>query len=173
MHLINKNTVGDGKHSAYPENLPSAEAPAPTKAPTPVSSISAVTRARLHTVSVDVPLAKVAAVLSRAQTSVVIVCDVPGVMVGVITETILVQQLSFGLADIFTMPASEVMARECTVCTPTESLSEVLATMHTRGLVHVPVVDAEKRPQASFTHATACGRCWWLANTKKRCCATM
>jgi len=131
---------------AVPETVPVAAAEFRAGAPALVSSMEAVTRARLFTVGVDVPLAKVAALLARSQISMVVVCNTAGVMVGVITETILVKQLGFGMADIFTTRACEVMARSCTVCAPGDTLSDVLALMHTRGLIHVPVVDTDKRP---------------------------
>ena len=69
-----------------------------------------------------------------------------GVAVGVITETILVRHLGYGKADVFTTRAGDVMVREFTVCQPTDFLPDVLAKMHERGLIHVPVVDDNNRP---------------------------
>ena len=121
-----------------------AEAQAP--APALVSSIDAVSRSRLVTVGADALLAEVAALLSRTQISLVVVCDAAGVAAGVITETILVRHLGYGKADIFTTRAGDVMALEFTVCRPTDLLPEILTEMHERGLVHVPVVDQDSRP---------------------------
>jgi CBS domain-containing protein len=39
-----------------------------------------------------------------------------------------------------------VMTREITTCRPEDVLSEVLAMMHERGLIHVLVVDAGNKP---------------------------
>ena len=111
-----------------------------------VSSIEAIARSRLLTVSVDTPLAKVAALLSGSQISMVVVCDALGSVVGVITETILVRQLGFGEANVFTTLGGEVMARDFTTCGPDDSLPEVLAMMHSSGLIHVPIVDAANKP---------------------------
>ena len=115
-------------------------------APALVSSIEEVTRSRLVTVGVDALLAEVAALLSSTQISLVVVCDGHGVAVGVITETILVRHLGYGKADVFTTRAGDVMVREFTVCQPTDFLPDVLAKMHERGLIHVPVVDDNNRP---------------------------
>jgi CBS domain-containing protein len=111
-----------------------------------VSSIQKVTRSRLLTVGLDALLAQVAALLSASQISLVLVCDARGSLVGVITETILVRQLGFGQAGVFTTRAGEVMTKEFTVCAPADPLSKVLAMMHERGLIHVPVVEADNRP---------------------------
>ncbi|MDP2368162.1 CBS domain-containing protein [Rhodoferax sp.] len=121
-----------------------AEAQAP--APAPVSSIEAVSRSRLVTVGADALLAEVAALLSSTQISLVVVCDAAGVAAGVITETILVRHLGYGKADVFTTRAGDVMVHAFTVCQPTDSLPDVLTEMHQRGLIHVPVVDQDKRP---------------------------
>ena len=111
-------------------------------APALVRGIEAVTRSRLLTVGVDALLVEVAALLSAAQISVVVVCDAAGAPMGIITETLLVRRLGFGQADFFSTRAAEVMTREFTACGPDDLLSDVLAMMHTRGLIHVLVVDA-------------------------------
>ena len=115
-------------------------------APVLVSGIEAVTRSRLLAVGVDALLPEVAHLLSSSQISMVVVCDASGAMLGVITETILVRYLGIGQASFFTTRAGEVMTRDFTVCAPEDSLSAVLAMMHDRGLIHVPVVDAENKP---------------------------
>ena len=98
-------------------------------APLQVSSIEAVARSRLLTVAADSLLVEVAALLSSAQISVVVVCDAAGAPLGVITETVLVRRLGLGQADFFTTGAGEVMAREFVACAPEDLLSDVLAMM--------------------------------------------
>jgi CBS domain-containing protein len=117
-----------------------------TVAPVRVSTIAAVSRSRLLTVGIDALLVEVAALLSSAQISAVIVCDAAGLAIGAITETILVRRLGLGQADFLTTRASDVMAREITSCAPEDVLSEVLATMHERGLIFMLVVDTNSRP---------------------------
>ncbi|WP_310462612.1 CBS domain-containing protein [Sphaerotilus sp.] len=128
-----------------PESPPVAAAEARAVAPLLVSSIEAVARSRLLTVAADSLLVEVAALLSSAQISVVVVCDAAGAPLGVITETVLVRRLGLGQADFFTTGAGEVMAREFVACAPEDLLSDVLAMMHARGLIHVLLVGADGR----------------------------
>ena len=123
-----------------PESLPVATAEARAAAPVPVSGVEAVARSRLMTVAADSPLIAVAALLSNPQISVVVVCDAAGVPQGTITETVLVRRLGLGQADFFTTTAGDVMARDFVVCAPDDRLSDVLALMHARGLIHVLLV---------------------------------
>jgi len=131
---------------AATESLPLAAADARAVAPALVSSLEGISKSRLLTVGMDALLVDVAALLSSEQISVVVVCDAAGLPVGTITETVLVRRLGLGQADFFTSHASDVMTREITACTPDDSLSDVLAVMHTRGLIHALVVDPANRP---------------------------
>jgi CBS domain-containing protein len=110
-----------------------------------VGSIEAVARSRLLTVTSNSLLVEVAALLSNAQIGVVVVCDAAGAALGTITETVLVRRLGLGQADFFTTGAGEVMTREFAACAPEDLLSEVLATMHERGLIDVLVVDVDNK----------------------------
>jgi len=133
-------------HTIDPETPAAAAADTRAVPPALVSSLDAVARSRLSTVGVDALLAEVAALLSSAQISLVVVCDATGAAVGVITETILVRELGFGHAGVFSTRAGEVMNADFTVCAPADSLPTVLAMMHARGLIHVLLLDADKRP---------------------------
>lgn len=129
-----------------PETPPVAAAEARAAAPLRVSGVEEVARARLLTVSADTLLSEVAALLSSAQISVVVVCDASGAALGVITETILVRRLGSGQADFFTTRAGDVMTPAFTSCAPQDLLSDVLAMMHARGLIHVVLLGADQRP---------------------------
>ncbi|MCY7305244.1 MAG: CBS domain-containing protein [Rhodoferax sp.] len=128
------------------ETPPVAAAEARAVAPARISATEAVTRSRLLTVGMDALLVEVAALLSSAQISVVVVCDAAGMAMGTITETVLVRRLGLGQADFFTTRAGDVMTREITHCAPDDGLSEVLAMMHERELIHVLVVEAGNKP---------------------------
>ena len=132
--------------AAIPETPPVAFAEARAVAPLLVSGIEAIARSRLLTVSVDALLVEVASRLSGAQISVVVVCDGSGTALGIITETTLVRRLGLGQADFFTTQARDVMTPEFTACAPEDLLSDVLAKMHTRGLIHVVLLDADRHP---------------------------
>jgi CBS domain-containing protein len=120
-------------------------------APMRVGDIDAVARSRLLTVGVETPLAEVAALLSDSQITLVLVCDESDDIAGVITETILVRQLGFGQADVFSTRAGEVMTREFTACGPADSLTDVLAMMNRHGLIHVLVVDDQNKSVGVLT----------------------
>lgn len=112
-----------------------------------VSSIQIVSGARLLTVGFDVNLADVAALMSGAQLSLVLVCDVAGSVAGVISDTMLIHRLGLGSPSILGERAANIMAREFKACCQTDSLVEVLAAMHSRGLIHVPILDTDNRPR--------------------------
>ncbi len=123
-----------------------AAAEARAVAPLLVGSLETMAASRLFTVPTAALLVEVAARLSGAQISLVVVCDTAGAAVGIITETILVRRLGLGQADFFTTHAGDVMTKDFTTCTPQELLSDVLATMHTRGLIHVLLMGADNKP---------------------------
>ena len=129
-----------------PESPPVAAAEARAEAPALVAGVEGVARSRLLTVTAGALLVEVAGLLSSAQISVVVVCDATGAAAGVITETILVRRLGLGEADFFTTRAGDVMTPEFTSCAPQDVLSDVLAMMHTRGLIYVLVLGADKQP---------------------------
>ncbi len=127
-----------------PESPPVAAAEARAVAPLLVASVEAIARSRLLTVAPGALLVEVAALLSGAQISVVVVCNAAGAASGIVTETTLVRRLGLGQADFFATQARDVMTTEFTACAPEDLLSDVLAMMHTRGLVHVLVLDADR-----------------------------
>ncbi|MBC7727335.1 MAG: CBS domain-containing protein [Microbacteriaceae bacterium] len=134
-----------GQRQTSPESAPVAAAETQAMAPLLVSDIEAVARSRRLTVAADALLVEVAALLSGTQISVVVVCDAAGSPLGTITETVLVRQLGLGQADFFSTRAATVMSPEFTVCASDDRLSDVLATMHSRGLIQVLLVDASNR----------------------------
>ena len=132
--------------NASPESLAVAAAEARAVAPLLVSSLGVMAGSRLFTVPEGALLVEVAARLSSAQISLVVVCDAAGAAVGIITETILVRRLGLGQADFFATHAGDVMTQDFTTCTPQELLSDVLATMHTRGLIHMVLMVVDNKP---------------------------
>lgn len=131
--------------SAHTERPAVAAAEARAGAPLRVSAVGTVARERLLTVPAHSLLVEVAALLSSAQISVVVVCDAAGAPLGIVTETDLIRHLGLGHADFFTTRAEAVMSHGFTACAPEDLLSDVLATMHQRGLIHVLLIDADQR----------------------------
>lgn len=137
-----ESTAQEPLRGPIPEATPENRATPPPL----VASIQEIAYSRLITVDTDTPLAKVAALLSAAQISMVVVCDTSGSVVGVITETLLIRQLGFGNADVLATQAGEVMNRDFTACVATDSLSAVLTMMRARGLIHVLIVESGQKP---------------------------
>jgi CBS domain-containing protein len=111
-----------------------------------VSSIEAVARSRLATISADALLVDVAILLSDTHISLVVVCNSDGAMVGVITKTDVVQQIGLCGERACAIQAADVMTRDVAYCRPTDSLPDVLSMMEKRGFVHIPVVDEDSKP---------------------------
>ena len=150
------DTEGSARHGvgasvlpefAVPESSAVAAAKAQAIAAVCVSSLEAVALARLLTVGIDTHLAEVAAQMSTARLSVAVVCKPDGSIAGVIADAVLIEQLGRGHANIFMTRAEDVMSLRYTTCLASDSLPEVLAQMHAGGHVHVPIVDADNRPQ--------------------------
>lgn len=112
----------------------------------PVSSMEGVTRSRLVTIHANAVLTEVAARMSSTQISLVVVCDVDGAMVGVITKTDLVKLMAQSPTGASTATAADVMTRQVVQCRPSYPLRAVLSMMSQRNLVHIPVVDDRSRP---------------------------
>lgn len=111
-----------------------------------VSSIDAVTRSRLVTIGVKATLVDAAKMLSDTQIGLVIICDADGAMVGVITKTDIVRQFGHCGGNACARMAVDVMTCDVAYCRPTDCLPDVLALMHKRGFVHIPVVDDDFKP---------------------------
>lgn len=111
-----------------------------------VSSIEAVARSRLVTVSADASLVDVAKLLSATHISLVFVCNYDGTMVGVITKTDVVRQIGLCGERACTSPAADVMTRDVAYCRSADSLPDVLSMMEQRGFVHIPVIDENSKP---------------------------
>ena len=125
-----------------------------------VSSIEAATRSRLVVVREGTLLLEVARLLSDTQISLIVVCNAGGAMVGVITKTDIVQQIGHCLGAACTATAAEIMTRDVTFCSDTDCLPDVLSNMQARGFVHVPVVDAERKPSGVVNARDALRELW-------------
>ncbi len=102
-------------------------------------------RDRLVTVAEGTSLIEVAKLL-QAGSDLVIVCDYTGHLIGVITKTDIVAQISQCHGTVCTTAAALVTTRDVVVCEPKSLLRDVWQRMKARDLKHVPVVDPESRP---------------------------
>ena len=101
---------------------------------------------RLITIRDDALLTEAAKLLSGTHTSLVVVCNPDGVMVGVITKTDVVRQIAHCEGGLLHDAAATVMTRDVTYCHPSDVLQDVLSIMKERGFVHIPIVDQDSRP---------------------------
>lgn len=111
-----------------------------------VEGLLPVARERLVTVPHDAPLIDAATHLARSQINLVVVCDSDAKIVGVLTKTDVVRQMSRCGGSSCTTAAALVMTRDVVVCRPQDWLPDVWASMNGRGLKHVPVVDEASQP---------------------------
>jgi len=105
-----------------------------------------VARQRLVTIGDNAPLAEAAKFLDGRHINLVVVCDNRGAVVGVITRTDIVRQMSLCLGRGCTSPAATVMTRDVIYCRPSDSLEDVWSIMKERKLLHVPIVGEDLRP---------------------------
>jgi CBS domain-containing protein len=110
-----------------------------------VEGLLPVARERLVTIADDAPLIQAAKFL-RTGTDLVVVCGSAGLIVGVITKTDVVSQISHCQGAGCITAASLVMTRDVVLCRPNDLLHDVWARMKERGLKNVPVADQEFRP---------------------------
>jgi signal-transduction protein with cAMP-binding, CBS, and nucleotidyltransferase domain len=102
-------------------------------------------RKRLVTISDDSPLIE-AAKLLRAGTDLIVVSDPAGLLVGVITKSDVVSQISHCEGASCLSRASTVMTRSVATCSRCDWVKDVWLTMKQRELKNIPIIDAESRP---------------------------
>lgn len=102
-------------------------------------------RERLVTIADDALLIEAARLL-QAETELVIVCNSGGVLIGVITKTDVVKQISHCQGAGCMAQAAAVMTRDVLLCEARDLLHDVWTRMKERGLENVPVVDQASRP---------------------------
>jgi CBS domain-containing protein len=111
-----------------------------------VERVLTVARQRLVTIDASDLLTEAAGLLAKAQVNLVVVCASDGTMVGVITKTDVVRQISHCQGSACTAKAAIVMTRDVTYCHPDDMLHDVWSIMKERGFLHVPIVDQDSRP---------------------------
>ncbi len=110
-----------------------------------VEQVLAVACTRLMTMTDDAPLLAAARLL-RAGTDLVVVCGPSGSIVGVITKTDVIAQISVCQGAACEVAAALVMNTNVLQCVPGNLLQDVWEKMKARNLKNVPIVDADGRP---------------------------
>ena len=105
-----------------------------------------VARARLVTLVDGAKVIDAARLLRNAGTDIVVICDKDGVLVGVVTKTNIVEQISRCEGSACTTGISSIMVRDVVVCRPQDRMDDVWSRLKTHGLKNVPVMDECSRP---------------------------
>ena len=100
---------------------------------------------RLAVIEAGAPVREAAALMSKPHTDLLVVCD-DGKMVGVLTKTDIVGQISRCAGSGCTARVDSIMTRGVTFCRIHEVLLDVWSMMRERGVQRVPILDAARRP---------------------------
>lgn len=112
-----------------------------------VERILPVARERLVTIRDDALLTNAARLLEGRHINLVVACDNGAAMVGVVTKTDIVRQMSHCQGSGCTAAVvATVMTKDVTYCRPGDLLHDVWTIMKERSLLHVPIVGEDSRP---------------------------
>ena len=103
-------------------------------------------RERLVTVSGTAPVKDAAGLMSRPHTDLVVVCGEDGGMVGVLTKTDIVGQITRCTGGGCTARVDAIMTRDVVSCLLDEPLQGIWSVMKARGLQRIPVLDGNRKP---------------------------
>ncbi len=103
-------------------------------------------RERLVTISRSASVKDAAALMAKPHTDLVVVCGQDGEMVGVLTKTDIVGQITQCIGSGCTARVDTIMTRDVASCQPGEPLQDIWSMMKARGLQRIPVVDQVGKP---------------------------
>ena len=114
-----------------------------------VASILSVARERLVTIQADAFLTEAARLLGDTHRALLVVCNSKGTVTSVITKTDIVRQVARCHGILEDIRIAVAMSSVVTYCKQGDSLHDVLALMHLRNFIHIPIVDEQFRPYES------------------------
>ena len=100
---------------------------------------------RLAVVDAGASVKNAADLMAQPATDLVVVCR-DGAVVGVVTKTDIVVQISRNPGSDLGAPVDTIMRRDVATCRSSDPLSDVLRAMKERGFHRIPVVDDQRRP---------------------------
>jgi CBS domain-containing protein len=115
-----------------------------------VDELLLIAREHLVTITEDAPLIRAAGLLHKGA-DLAVVCNVDGQVVGVVTKTDVVDQISHCQGASCTCALSSIMSRDVLLCRLGDSLFDLWAKMKARGFKNVPLVDRDSRPLGIVT----------------------
>ena len=111
-----------------------------------VNHLHDIAHSRLATATLQTLLLEVAQKLANTQIGLVVVCGPDGGMAGVISKSDILRRLGHCLGSACQTLAPDLMTTDVFSCQPDDCLADVPAAMEQRGLVHVPLLDDQRRP---------------------------
>ncbi|MEO8419350.1 MAG: CBS domain-containing protein [Methylophilaceae bacterium] len=111
-----------------------------------IRTILPTVKKRLVTINGDAPLIDAARLLGGMHTNLVVVCDPDGLIIGVITKTDVVKQISHCQGCSCTTMVSETMTRDVMSCNVDDNLLDVWHIMKDKGLRQIPVKNTDSKP---------------------------
>lgn len=103
-------------------------------------------RQRLVKISAAAQVKEAADLMSKPHMDLVVVCNLDGTMVGVLTKTDIVRQVGHCVGCCCTVRVDMIMTRDVVSCRPNDVLHGVWLVMKERGLQRIPLVDHEVKP---------------------------
>ena len=103
-------------------------------------------RERLVTVSGSASVKYAAVLMAKPHTDLVVVCGQDDRMVGVLTKTDIVGQITRCIGSGCTARVDTIMTRDVASCQRGEPLQDIWSMMKARGLQRIPVVDQVGKP---------------------------
>ena len=98
----------------------------------------------VKTIGPNATLADVAQDLASNNIGVLVVTDEKNNLVGIISERDLIRAITKYGSHLIDVPVGDVMTRSIITCEPTESIADVLNTMSSHQIRHIPVLDGGK-----------------------------
>jgi CBS domain-containing protein len=114
-------------------------------------------RGRLAVLSREASVFDAAEILANPNTPLAVVCDGEGIAVGVVSRTDIVKALACARVDAHKMNTGAIMTSPVLSCHANQELQQVWATLNTRSVRCVPILDDSGRPQGVL-HARDCAR---------------
>src|SRR5690625_1577005 len=105
-----------------------------------IRHLKAVAAEKLITLGHHAQLTEAAQLLGRRGHDLVVICNDDELLAGVVTRTDIVSRIGECVGRTCTMPVADVMTREVVACRPDDTVEDVWQELHTRGLVHLPVI---------------------------------
>lgn len=103
-------------------------------------------RERLAAIDAGASVKEAADFMSKPHIDLVAVCGHDGAMVGVLTKTDIVRQMSQCAGGGCTARVDTIMTRAVISCRPSDVLHDVWSVMKKRGLQRIPIVDQNGKP---------------------------